>query len=195
MNPLKRVKKEGISLKIAHILMIMLTFIIMCMLLFFTFRSSVLYSELGDITDSYIELQKSAESLMDASDYLTDKVQRFTVILDEADMNAYFDEAHNVRRREIAVEEMERRAPDKMAYEVLSLALESSVNLMDTEYRAMKLICEDELLGQVDIFDINMGCPVQKVVKTGAGSGATVICGICVAVAEGSDAAVGGTGV
>lgn len=142
MNPLKRVKKEGISLKIAHILMIVLTFIIMCMLLFFTFRSSVLYSELGDITDSYIELQKSAESLMDASDYLTDKVQRFTVILDEADMNAYFDEAHNVRRREIAVEEMERRAPDKMAYEVLSLALESSVNLMDTEYRAMKLICD-----------------------------------------------------
>ncbi len=36
---------------------------------------------------------------------------------------------------------------------------------------AMKIICDDEILSRVDIFDINMGCPVQKVVKTGAGSG------------------------
>ena len=36
---------------------------------------------------------------------------------------------------------------------------------------AMKIICGDELLSRVDIFDINMGCPVPKVVKTGAGSG------------------------
>lgn len=39
----------------------------------------------------------------------------------------------------------------------------------DFEY-AISKVCEDERLKDVDIIDINMGCPVPKVVKTGAGS-------------------------
>lgn len=36
---------------------------------------------------------------------------------------------------------------------------------------AVKQVCEDPRLSEVDIIDINMGCPVPKVVKTGSGSG------------------------
>ena len=142
MNPIKKVKSEGVSLKAAHLVMILITLVIMCLLLFFTFSSSSLYSELTVSTDSYIDLQKSAESLMNASDLLTDRVQRFTVILEQDDMTAYFDEAYNARRRENAVEKMSTSAPDKAAFEQLNAALTSSVNLMETEMRAMKLICE-----------------------------------------------------
>lgn len=142
MNPIKRVKSEGISLKIAHILMILLTFILMCLLLFFTFQSGDLYSKLSDTTNSYITLQKSADSLMEASDYLTDKVQLFTVMNDPADMEAYFDEVNNVHRREDAVMTMSDSKVNAEASRLLREALNSSVELMDMEYAAMKLVCE-----------------------------------------------------
>ena len=142
MNPIKRVKSEGVSLKKAHLVMILITIVIMCILLFFTFQSASLYSEITVSTDSYIELQECAESLMDASDLLTDRVQRFTVTQEQSDMAAYFDEAYNARRRETAVEKMSVSASDRAAYEQLSSALDSSVKLMETEMRAMKLICD-----------------------------------------------------
>ena len=142
MNPIKKVRSEGISLKIAHVLMIIVTFIITCLLLFFTFRSAGFYTMLSDTSNNYYDLQESAESLMDASDFLTDRVQRFTVTHDTADMDAYFNEADNVRRREKAVEKISESSADKMASEVLGVALSCSVGLMDTEYCAMKLICE-----------------------------------------------------
>ena len=142
MSLIKKVRSEGVSLKAAHILMILMTVVIMCLLLFYIFESKGLYTKLAETTNSYIDLQKSAESLMEASDFLTDKVQRFTVILDKADMDSYFNEANNVRRREKAVDEMARSGSDKLAYEVLSAALRSSVKLMDTEMQAMKLVCD-----------------------------------------------------
>ena len=40
---------------------------------------------------------------------------------------------------------------------------------VDFDY-AIRAICEDDRLKDVSIIDINMGCPVPKVVKTGAGS-------------------------
>ena len=39
----------------------------------------------------------------------------------------------------------------------------------DFDY-AIRAICEDDRLSGVSIIDINMGCPVPKVVKTGSGS-------------------------
>ena len=141
MNLINKIKKEGISLKIAHIVMILVTIIIMCLLIFYTIRTFSLYEMVSESADNYISLQNSAESLMNASDFLTDRVQRFTVITDIADMDSYFDEAHNVRRRENAVDNMSQTAADIEAYRQLKNSLDSSIRLMDTEMTAMKLIC------------------------------------------------------
>ena len=55
----------------------------------------------------------------------------------------------------------------------------------DLDY-AVRAICEDDRLKDVSIIDINMGCPVPKVVKTGAGSAlikTPELAGECVAAA------------
>ena len=142
MDPIKKIRSEGISLKTAFRIMVILMVFVMCFLLYCTSRSVNMYKRLSDTTDSYIELHRNAESLMDASDFLTDKVQCFTVLMDPGDMAAYFDEVHNVRRREIAVKKMSEIASGTPEFEQLKAALDSSNKLMETEITAMRLICD-----------------------------------------------------
>ncbi len=142
MGIVRKVKSEGISLKTAHLIMIPVMIVLMCLLLYYTVQSASLYRKLSESTNEYIELRNSAESLMDASDFLTDRVQRFTVTMDTADMDAYFDEVHNVRRREKAVGRMAEIAAVSPELDHLKSSLDNSVALTETEICAMKLICD-----------------------------------------------------
>lgn len=138
----KKMKSEGVSLKVAHIIMIIATIIVMVLLIFELFRTYSVYSEMNKATDNYITLHNSAESLMDASDFLTDRAQRFTISLEEADMNEYFGEVHGTRRRDIALEQMEKISGDSDAFEQLKNAMERSKALEKLENYSMRLICE-----------------------------------------------------
>ena len=104
------------------------------------------FDDLLDVTETYIELQEEAGSLMDASDYLTEEAQCYTVLGERAHMDNYFMEAGETRRREHAVEVMEKRMPDSEALNGLKSAMKESLSLMDREYYAMKLV----LLAQGD---------------------------------------------
>ena len=136
MNHFMKIKNEGISLKSMHRLMIAITIIMTILLVAGIIKTGLIYHQLTDATNQYTELQDAAKELMDASDYLTDKVQRFTVTLDPADMEAYFDEADCVQRREKAIAKMQQISGDSDAFHALSAAMSES-----TEYTAMKIIC------------------------------------------------------
>ena len=87
-------------------------------------------------------MEQAAHELMDASDYLTECVQRFTINGDVAFMEQYFEEALDVGRREKAIEKMAKSQKAGAAREQLVEALENSVKLMDREYYAMRLVIE-----------------------------------------------------
>lgn len=90
----KRTKEDGLSLRSTFAIMLALSLIITAVLLYTTFETIKSYHSLSDATDAYIELQDAADSLMKASDYLTDEAQRYTVLGLRKHLDNYYCETH-----------------------------------------------------------------------------------------------------
>ncbi|MBQ3639119.1 MAG: GGDEF domain-containing protein [Clostridia bacterium] len=136
----KRLKEDGISLKKAYIRLVVFAVVVSCVLIFATFRSFFAFLRLSRATDEYIDLQGSVYELMEASDYLTEKVRRFTVSGELEYLNDYFREATENRRREKAVERLSEMPNAQSVIDPLKLAQQESDALMKREYYAMKLV-------------------------------------------------------
>ncbi len=134
--------KEGVSLRRIQVWQIVITVIMSVIVLFSTFWLTNTFSRLTHAHEQHTELAKAAYELMDASDYLTERVQRFTLDGDMQFLNDYFDEAFRSQRREDAIAKMSTGEESSEALKQLQEALNNSVILMDTEYYAMKLVIE-----------------------------------------------------
>ena len=149
MSIFRKVKENGIRLRWVHIIIIIFTAVISFFMLYETFRFSAAFEDVTGATDEYIELQKDADGLMNASDYLTQEVQNFTVTAEKINLIHYFEEAEETKRREKAIEKMKDITGEGTAYKFLHNAMNESLDLMQTEYYAMKLItiaCEIEYI-------------------------------------------------
>ncbi len=135
-------KKNGISLRVTHIIMTIVIVLITAAMFVITFLSSHTLSNLSDATDNYIVMHENAEALMSASDYLTQEAQLFTITHDMENIDNYFREANQNRRRENAVKTLSNIANDSEALHQLEQALNASVSLMDREYYSMLLVLE-----------------------------------------------------
>ena len=139
---LKQNEKDGISLRTVHLCLIIGAIIISSLMLFLTFHLFTSFRNLTETSEQQIELRKAARELMDASDYLTEKVQRFSVLGDKRFLDEYFEEAFVANHREEAISTMARGTGTQDALEKLKAAMASSIELMDREYYAMRLVIE-----------------------------------------------------
>lgn len=149
MSIFRKVKENGIRLRWVHIIIIIFTAVISFFMLYETFRFSAAFEDVTGATDEFIELQKDADGLMNASDYLTQEVQDFTVTTEKIHLINYFEEAEETKRREKAIEKMKDITGEGTAYKFLHNAMNESLDLMQIEYYAMKLItiaCEIEYI-------------------------------------------------
>lgn len=170
MSMYNKLKSDGISLRFVYKVLLIIAVIISVLLITVTYRSSSTFNRLSRATDEYIEMQKAAYELMDASDYLTEMAQRFTSTGDVQFLNAYFTEAFETKRREDAIAKMSANPHNQEALEKLQMAMQESLELMDREYYAMKLVVDaqhiqdyPEVLDQVKLSDKdkNLSAPIK----------------------------------
>lgn len=134
--------KNGISLRSTYILLLIFSIINAALIMIPSFRLDSAYKKISETTEDHIEMEEAAHSLMDASDYLTEKVQRFVLTGDVKHLNDYFNEAETVKRREAALDVMARNPDNRAALKELQKAMTASLKLMNTEYYAMRLVIE-----------------------------------------------------
>ena len=99
--------KIGLSLRRIHIWLIVIMGILSGAILLASFRLTNTYLRLAHAAEEHAELEKAAHELMDASDYLTERVQRFTINGDMRFLEQYFTEAFESNRREEALARMD----------------------------------------------------------------------------------------
>ena len=139
---MKKLFKNGISIRVIHIAMLVCAAAIVGLLIYSTTKSSSVFTNLSSETENYIVRQKAAHDLMEASDYLTENVQRFTLNGDIKYMNQYFEDANVSQRRQNAINAMSENNADQSLIDQLNEALERSIELMEDEKLAMKLVIE-----------------------------------------------------
>ena len=134
--------KNGLSLRRIHIWLIVIMGILSGAILLASFRLTNTYLRLAHAAEEHADLEKAAHELMDASDYLTERVQRFTINGDMRFLEQYFTEAFESNRREEALARMDVDEKTGAALAQLREAMDHSVNLMNQEYYAMRLVIE-----------------------------------------------------
>nr|WP_300679188.1 GGDEF domain-containing protein [uncultured Acetatifactor sp.] len=131
---------KGIRIRTANIGMMAVSCVFYIFLILVTFHASQRYNIMISAMEDYIGCEGNAGLVRDGSDYLTEQVRLYAVTMDKECMDAYFEEAYTVRRRDTALEQMKDYHISSEDYGYLEQALENSNRLMEREIYAMKLI-------------------------------------------------------
>ena len=146
----QRVKYQakGFSLKLVAWLISIFAVVISALLVFSVVYISQKNEELNVSTQNYITIKNAANDVQLASDDLTNDVRLFVTTTKKEYMDSYFKEANVTQRRDkalIVIHELTENSPvHETVHKAIEAAVSESKNLMNLEFKAMKLICVDE---------------------------------------------------
>ena len=147
---------KGVRIRVLNAIMVVLAAAVSIIFLQAAHEASDTFDRFELATENYIRCESAATQMMDGSRYLTTQVRLFVVTQDLQYLDDYFWEVEDNQSREKAVDELESLQGGELVY--LKQALADSVELMQTEYYAMKLVLEatgqDAERGKADLSGI-----------------------------------------
>lgn len=96
-------------------------------------------SEEREASISQLELERQANQLLRASDYLTEQAQSYVQYGEQQYLNNYWEEVNETKRREEAIERLEELGVSEEHFHILFQAQAESNALIDVEDEAMTL--------------------------------------------------------
>ncbi len=137
-----RIRHHGVSLRVVNNFLLVMAVVISAVLFVAMHLTTSMHEQMNEMTERLIEWQRDCYNVQSASDYLTENIRNFVITGEKKYLDQYFEEAKVTRRRDIALEKMEKLHGDSVAYRDLKEAIKGSVELMNKEYYAARLAVE-----------------------------------------------------
>lgn len=132
-------KEKGISLRKLNIIMLLVAIALSGILMGAMYGTNQVYQKAHELTRNLVDWRTESYGMQIASDYLTEQIRSFAVTGDRQYLQNYFEEADFTKRREKALQSLQRISVDTQADEELQLAMDGSLKLMEVEYYAARL--------------------------------------------------------
>ncbi len=149
-------KIGGIPLRILNVAMIAVISVVAIVFLQAGQRIDASYNDFATATDRYVRCERAANQMLEGSHYLTSQCRLYAFTQNPTYLYNYFEEAVVTRSREDAVAVLEADTLGDVSHDYLDQSLTYSIQLMDYEYYAMRLVVEAtgiEVGGNADILN------------------------------------------
>ena len=148
MQKKDKYQARGISLKFVGWLLSALAVVVSALLVISLQLISQEDRVVNQTYQNYLGLKETSNDIQMASDYLTEQVRLFVINGKKEYMDNYFREANVTKRRDNAKDKIHELTEDSPDHEIIHNSIESAFNesmdLMNLEYYAMKLVCLDK---------------------------------------------------
>ena len=136
----KTTNKRGISLKLIHGILVVLSLSLSISLVIITRFAESSYRKIDDLSNGYIQCTQDIQILDETSDYLTSKSREYVAIGNAQAAADYIIEINEKRTREKSLENVNKYFANTEVQTLLEDALDSSNRLADKEVYAMRLV-------------------------------------------------------